>query len=558
MRQNSWIALAIVFLVVFFAANNTTQSGVKPDWWVNSVFIAQRSGGNFIAGGGTTIVGVDDIGNDRVNITITATATGVSNAFTTIDTPSGTDPVADSATDTLQLLVTGADFSVTGSAAADSVTFDILTHAGTDITADLEEEGQINATAVTGNAADDQVLLGTAASAAAWTIVVNCADTAGNHLNYTQATNTFSCGTSTSGLTQAYTTVQDEGVSLTQRFTLNFIGTGISCVDNAGSARTDCTVSAGGTFSGEVDDTTNDALTFTTDDPSPPATTVRSIYGANGADLRYTVPGTGSHVFSVGGTGAATIDYDRWTMPQNPGPVANVLEGEQWYDTNLNRPFFREDNFSAYPIPARRRFVFWTAAAGGTSITMIGDSITTVGAVSSVGLDDDGNMVNWATGAVSGNDGGIQMLTLHRRNFNPITHVRFKLQETASMRMFCGFTDQTLAVMVGSDDPAGNYAGLQYSTPRGDTNFQWATKDNVTQNLTNSGVAATTNAQLITIYLDEIIDQVVFQYNDNVQVVTGTNIPSTSTSMRLACGIETEEAVTKNIRIGIIEFISDR
>lgn len=43
-----------------------------------------------------------------------------------------------------------------------------------------------------------------------------------------------------------YATVQDEGTSLTQRATVNFIGTSISCVDNAGATKTDCTISGGG------------------------------------------------------------------------------------------------------------------------------------------------------------------------------------------------------------------------------------------------------------------------------------------------------------------------
>ena len=40
-----------------------------------------------------------------------------------------------------------------------------------------------------------------------------------------------------------YTTVQDEGSNLTARSKINFIGSGITCVDNSGSTRTDCTVS---------------------------------------------------------------------------------------------------------------------------------------------------------------------------------------------------------------------------------------------------------------------------------------------------------------------------
>ena len=51
-----------------------------------------------------------------------------------------------------------------------------------------------------------------------------------------------------------YATVQDEGVALTQRPALNFTGAGVSCVDNAGATRTDCTItgSASGSSPGGV------------------------------------------------------------------------------------------------------------------------------------------------------------------------------------------------------------------------------------------------------------------------------------------------------------------
>ena len=64
-------------------------------------------------------------------------------------------------------------------------------HAGTDPTADLEEEGQINATVVTGNSADDQVLLGSGVNTAAYATIPNC--NTEFSLSYTAATNTFSC-----------------------------------------------------------------------------------------------------------------------------------------------------------------------------------------------------------------------------------------------------------------------------------------------------------------------------------------------------------------------------
>lgn len=59
-----------------------------------------------------------------------------------------------------------------------------------------------------------------------------------------------SCTAGTATITIAggaggYSTIDNEGVPLTQRTTLNFIGTAIDCVDDAIGAETDCTVTAG-------------------------------------------------------------------------------------------------------------------------------------------------------------------------------------------------------------------------------------------------------------------------------------------------------------------------
>jgi len=61
-----------------------------------------------------------------------------------------------------------------------------------------------------------------------------------------------------------YATIQDEGSNLTQRTTVNFIGSGVTCVDNSGSSRTDCTVTSGGSSvvgsSGNVQYNANGAM----------------------------------------------------------------------------------------------------------------------------------------------------------------------------------------------------------------------------------------------------------------------------------------------------------
>lgn len=106
---------------------------------------------------------------------------------------------------------------------------------------DVEEEAQLGTTNITGNASDDTILNGTGSSAATWKSIPACTDTAGNHLNYDAATNTFSCGTTGGG--SGYNTIQDEGGSLTQRSTVDFIGSGIICSDSG--TKTTCTVTTG-------------------------------------------------------------------------------------------------------------------------------------------------------------------------------------------------------------------------------------------------------------------------------------------------------------------------
>lgn len=60
------------------------------------------------------------------------------------------------------------------------------------------------------------------------------------HRIYTDATNVdHDLQSAGSG----YSTVADEGSNLTQRNIINFTGAGVSCVDNSGSSRTDCTIS---------------------------------------------------------------------------------------------------------------------------------------------------------------------------------------------------------------------------------------------------------------------------------------------------------------------------
>lgn len=72
-------------------------------------------------------------------------------------------------------------------------------NAGTNYTADLEEEGQINATAVTGNAAANGVIVGTGANAAAYSTLPSCSNATTSKLLYNNSTQAFTCGTDQDG-----------------------------------------------------------------------------------------------------------------------------------------------------------------------------------------------------------------------------------------------------------------------------------------------------------------------------------------------------------------------
>lgn len=72
--------------------------------------------------------------------------------------------------------------------------------------------------ATTGTIADDKVFVADSATAATWRTITNCTDTGGNHLNYTESTNAFSCGTSGDGTATAATQAEMETATSTSVF----------------------------------------------------------------------------------------------------------------------------------------------------------------------------------------------------------------------------------------------------------------------------------------------------------------------------------------------------
>lgn len=96
------------------------------------------------------------------------------------------------------------------------------------------------------------------------------------------------------------------------------------------------------------------------------------------------------------------------------------------------------------------------------------------------------------SGALNDEAGWITPVIGNRRTYMK-TWFWFNIQSITNVRFFVGLTDQTTrGNNTNADDPAGaNMAGLQFSTARGDTEWQFMIKNGATQTLVPNTVAGT-------------------------------------------------------------------
>ena len=223
-------------------------------------------------------------------------------AFTQIDTPSGTDPEA-TVGDTL-IFLAGSNMLITGDAAADTVTFTVtqtgaaafILDLGNDAVNESEFLGQIATTGDTNSifteSPADALLIDLTnnwPTADATTALAanggNCAsgfaplgvDTFGAVEGcFDVADQTHATQHAIGGADEVafYGLIDDEGTPLTARRTVNFLGAGVSCVDDPGGSETDCTIAGGASQNlfetvnipgteDSVADNTTDILNFT-------------------------------------------------------------------------------------------------------------------------------------------------------------------------------------------------------------------------------------------------------------------------------------------------------
>ena len=236
------------------------------------------------------------------------------------------------------------------------------------------------------------------------------------------------------------------------------------------------------------------------------------------------------------------------TLDVGCDPALELAEGQV---LNLTLPAAIAPTLAAVMI-GRGQWGEITPRQASNSAILIGlyDGATATGTVL-IGEDADGIYDKMSSGATSGNEGGWAAgYPVHARRHNSIFIVKLKLVSTALVRGFWGLIDKTLANSCGSDDPAGSYIGLQYSSPRADANWQFVCKDNVTQNIHDTGIAVSTNAVYARFTLNDSVPNILAELLDSNYAVVATytfiaNLPATATGLWPVVGVETQTAALK-------------
>ena len=226
------------------------------------------------------------------------------------------------------------------------------------------------------------------------------------------------------------------------------------------------------------------------------------------------------------------------------------------WNTPLNENFDLIDLYAGAGRFGRRmvRIIF----GAGTAMHIFGDTATVTGTPTAISATaTEPLLLNCASGGVSGNEAGISGGAIYRsgQGRRILFQAYVKFEETTFIRVWIGLGNQTLATQVGADDPAGRCAGFQFSTPRADTNWKCVTKDNVTQNLQDSGVAFSTSGTLFEIYFDDTNSQVLFYINGALVKALTANLPG-DVNLAYVIAVETQEGVAKNIRIAYVNIFS--
>jgi len=218
-----------------------------------------------------------------------------------------------------------------------------------------------------------------------------------------------------------------------------------------------------------------------------------------------------------------------------------------------------------------------------TTISSIGDSVTSVGTISHPTVTElYGRMANFVTagtatatagtgnanlnflrGTVIGSNGWFSFMRL---GF-PDSSYNESGASTGS-RIFVGMTDQTMAVSVGADNPAGNRAGFHRLHVNGatqDTNWFFSTRDGTTQNRVDTGLPfISQHVYDFYSFTYPVGSNKIYWRIDDITAGTTAegevtlNLPTNTVLMRCGFQVQSVNAVARNIRMQRVYIETDQ
>jgi len=201
--------------------------------------------------------------------------------------------------------------------------------------------------------------------------------------------------------------------------------------------------------------------------------------------------------------------------------------------------------------------------ANGTTTTIMGDAITSAGGDTPSALAPtatEGAMRRQLSDTTATSDTGVSGNLLYRTGKFINFKASIKQDNIATKRFFYGLTDQTITVMGGLDNPAGNYAGFLLTTNITGNRIIAITKDNVTQTATTNVVAVqdTGVTHLYEVIFDDDYPRVIFKYDGYVIATHTTHLPAAGTNMRYVIGGKKWDSAARNTDIEYIDIRSTR
>lgn len=167
--------------------------------------------------------------------------------------------------------------------------------------------------------------------------------------------------------------------------------------------------------------------------------------------------------------------------------------------------------------------------------------------------DADGAYFSQSTSATSGNEAYISnTIAMTQSRFLPFYITKFQISTAVTnTRFFTGLSNQSAVATLSSDDPAGDRAGLSYSSGVG-TAFYFETKDSTTENATSTSVTATAGTTYYFAMKFISTSQVIMYLFDNsfgllARSSITSNLPTSTNWMSCVEGIETGTTSVKTL-----------